>query len=424
MKVELKLAWKNIRASRRRIAPTVTAVSLASALITFVSVIYFQVSEPIKKGIAYYSEINPSQSNSFEWLLFMFRLLLLVTAAVACMMIYASFKSAFDGRVRIMGILTSVGMSARQKTLTVLFESLLYGVGGVLIGLPIGALCARAGYTSVFDGSTEFAIPFADEFPFRIRAAGLLFGAAVSIAATAAASLSPVRRLRKISVLDSMRGRMKVNISLRRSVVSELTERVFGRLGKLAGQNYENYKENYRALALCLSGGTAVFVALYCAPMYKMWMYERDHGEPMPPQPELAILLGFAAVYVVLTAISAAGGTVVSMDARAHELAMLKSIGLGNAELCRMMCIESVYLAVYSAFYGLIGSLVADRIVWYWIMVTDPMAMTDMILPFMFPVTVFLCLFLFDMLVGVIFAFYAALRVRRINIVESIKSRI
>jgi len=341
---------------------------------------------------------------------------------MGCLMIYSAFSISFDGRRRMIGLLTSVGMSPSQKCFMVLFEAVIYAVLGIVPGFCLGTLgawiCYKQMYEVFFNAMLSVGA-VAGTQRFILTPSWVLTGIALGLAATVIASFYPMLKSRKITVMDMINSKTKINISLRQSLVSSVTEKIFGRLGKLAGQNYENNKAKYRAISVSLAGGTVFFFAIYCFFIYPI----RDSlqsGYEIPKEVTVFFNLSmvFASVVILIFLICASGAASMNINRRMREFAMLKSMGMSNFDICKMMCIETIYLVIYCAIFGLFGSLLVDYLLLnFWRIVG-----TDPFLKFYYPVLIYLAFVLLDVIVGLLFALYSVVRLKNINVVECMRN--
>lgn len=404
----LKIALGNLRSNRKRTLLTLFGVIMSVGFAAFVCGIAFSAAGSVA-GI--------SDSDTRDAVLMLARGFIVAASVMSALMIYAAFSVSFDGRVETMGILSSLGMSDGQKCVMVLAEALIYGVCGSAAGIVLGLCAAKLIYKSMA-GIIQSSYG-ALSAPFSVTPVCVLICAAIGIFAALAASFVPMMKLRRISVLDSLRGPTKVNISLRQGLVSRAAEKCFGRPGLLAGQNYYNHRGKYRAISLALSGGTTFFFAIYCFFMYPIrWNAEHGCSRDERLWTMFSASMVIAVLFILIFLICASGSAAVNIGARKRELAMLKSIGMQNSGLCGMMCIESVFLVYYCVVYGLLGSLLVDWMICsFFRIVSEPM------LKFWYPVPLFFAFVLFDILVGVMFAVYSVCKVRRINIIQAVKNR-
>lgn len=414
MKTIFKIAFGNIRTNIKRSLLTLLGVTLSITLISLVCA--------LSSSIVTNSKIYEPYAENAGYIEDLFMGFSVLACVMGCLMIYSAFSINFDGRRRMIGLLTSIGMSPLQKCLMIFFEAMLYAVLGIVPGFILGVFGAWLSYTElyeVFFNTTLSVGAVAGTEKFILTPAWALTSIALGLLATLAASFYPMIRSRKISVMDMINSKTKINISLRQSLVSSITEKFFGRLGKLAGQNYDNNKAKYRAISVSLAGGTVFFFAIYCFFMYPIRDYA-ENGDAIPQ--ELSILFDlsmiFAIVVIFIFLICASGGASMNINRRLREFAMLKSMGMSNFDICKMMCIETIYLVIYCAIFGLIGSLLVDYLLLnFWRIVS-----TEPFLKFYYPFWIFMAFVLLDLIVGLLFALYSVLRLKNINVVESMRN--
>lgn len=414
MKTAFKIAVGNIRTNIKRSALTLLGVILSIALISLVC--------GLSSSVVTNTRLYETDVQSAGYIHDLFTGFSVLACIMGCLMIYSAFSINFDGRRRMIGLLTSIGMSPSQKCFMVLFEAMLYAVLGIVPGFCLGTLGAWICYKQIYEvffGAMISVGAVSGTEKFILTPSWALTSIALGLLATLFASFYPMLKSRKISVMDMINSKTKINISLRQSLVSTVTEKLFGRLGKLAGQNYENNKAKYRAISVSLAGGCVFFFAVYCFFMYPI----RDNiknGYEIPQNVTLLFdfSMVFCAVVIIIFLICASGSATMNINRRLREFAMLKSMGMSNFDICKMMCIETIYLVIYCAFFGLAGSLLVDYLLLnFWRIVT-----TEPFMKFYYPVGIFFAFVLLDVIVGILFALYSVVKLRNINVVECMRN--
>lgn len=104
------------------------------------------------------------------------------------------------------------------------------------------------------------------------------------------------------------------------------------------------------------------------------------------------------------------------MNRRQKVFALLKSLGMSNGDLCKMMSIESLYIGFYSALYGLIGSLVRDTSLYVYGRMMEPGPR------FVSPTAGYFAFVGLDLVVALLFALYSVVRIRKVNLMDSMRS--
>lgn len=443
-----RLAFGNVRGTGKRAVLTALGVTLSTAIISFMYTMTFTLIRVFRDYLwkleeergasgaggpfsggdavmwnAVFGERESSPADPFiasQWMFYL--ILTVVCVALACIMISFAFNSAFEGRVKLFGTLTSLGISPGQRAAMIAVESAVYGVVGIVFGLlPGAALGGKFGRETLLMLEKEGYEGFSAGAPI---AADLVISALIAMAAVMAASTAPMRRLRRISVMDSVFGRVELNVSLRAGIMEKISERLFGFTGRLAGMNFDNYRRSYRYIMFVLSAGSTLFMTAYCMSTYLLWR----NGNYL----DLAVgifrigftegtesLFAMIGVLIVTALVCGSMGMVTAIDARVRDLAILRSVGMGNRELSLMMFAESVYIVLYSAFFGFVFSFAADYVLWTFMMNVD---VGEAILPFVYPVGGFFCCIVVFAAVGAAYAAYASWRTRHADIISVIKT--
>lgn len=399
MKTVCKIAFGNIREKPRRTLFTALCILLVSAVIAALCATV---------GSVFAASVGTEEQKAMTDFAVGF-LLLVVT--VSCLTVSSALDVCFSGRVKLLGMLSSVGMSRKKRALLVLTEAGVYILISVLPGVLLGT-CLTAFF---YDDAADFLSALVGETVggFVFCAEWVLFAFLFGAFAVLFAAVLPMRRASRITVLDALRGRERIEISLRQGFVANLTEQIFGRLGRLAGQNYENNKRRYRAVSFALTGGTVFFFLFWC-----VYRYGND-GIPELERPFweafVSSTLWLGGVLLLIFLFCACGCFATAVNARRSEFAALLSLGLSRATLAKMLCIESIYLFFYAAFYGLIASLITDGLLYTMLIATGYDE------PFIYPFELYFVFLALYALVGVAFSLYTVLRLRRLNLCDAMR---
>ena len=77
----------------------------------------------------------------------------------------------------------------------------------------------------------------------------------LAVAVTAYAAYKPIKRLSRLSVINSLKADVSINVSLTEGIYEKIMSGAFGRIGRLAGQNFQNNAPRYRAVSFTLPAG-------------------------------------------------------------------------------------------------------------------------------------------------------------------------
>ena len=176
-------------------------------------------------------------------------------------LIYNSFSISVSERTRQFGLLKSVGATKKQILSCVLYEALLLGSIGILVGLVVG--CAGIGITLYLLRGVFARLASADGVSIRLvlNAGALAAAAAICLATTLIAAWIPARRALKVSPIDSIRQTRDVTIKAKNVRTSPLTKKLFGFEGMMAAKNFRRSRKRARSTVLSLFLSVTLFIA-------------------------------------------------------------------------------------------------------------------------------------------------------------------
>ena len=131
----------------------------------------------------------------------------ILALAAAFLIGFNRLTTAFESRIWQLGVLRAVGLSARTVWWDLIKESLILGLGGVAIGIPLGCVLARLLLPAVATTTalgTKLDVP---EAQLVIRAQSLVLAGALGIVAALLAAIVPARRAAGQAIAETLRVR-------------------------------------------------------------------------------------------------------------------------------------------------------------------------------------------------------------------------
>lgn len=366
-----------------------------------------------------YTETYTVESNSAErglWRFFMV-CFALGASALASLVIYASFAASFDTKTKTVGMLSALGASGPQKAFFVSAEAIIY----TAVSLPLGYLLGRvlSEPATLPLRSSVMANGSIPDVGAQLTPGFAVMAVAFSILAVAAACAMPALRAARMTVSDSIKQGEKINISLKKGLLTRTFERLFGRIGLLASQNYYNHRYKYRGMSLSLSACTVTYTAICNFALYASQEARADsitHDGEVYSEVMLSLLFLVISL-VTLSLLCSVGSMAVSMNKREGEFALLKSLGMSSSELSGMMMLESVLICAVSAAFSLGLSLAvsAGECAFVGAVTLDARR-------FEYPFVNYLIAIGFSAILTLIFGIYSSLRIRKTSLADKIKT--
>lgn len=175
-------------------------------------------------------------------------------------LIYNSFSISLNERTQQIGILASVGASAKQLRNSVLFEGLCIGA----VGIPIGILTGIGSIGIVISVvSKNFGNILYDGVPLTMHVSILAIAgaAAVSLITILISAYIPARKAAAMPVMECIRQSNEVKVESRALKTSKLAQRMYGLEGVLALKNFKRNKKRYRSIVLSLVLSIVLFIS-------------------------------------------------------------------------------------------------------------------------------------------------------------------
>ena len=175
-------------------------------------------------------------------------------------LIYNAFSISLSERMQQIGILASVGATARQLRGSVLFEGLCIGAAGIPLGVLAGLLGIRLVIAVV---AVNFGSILYSGVTLTLHVTPLAIGAAVviSLVTILLSAYIPARKAARMPVMECIRQTNEVKVGARAVRTSNLTQRLFGLEGTLAVKNFKRNRRRYRSIVFSLVLSVVLFVS-------------------------------------------------------------------------------------------------------------------------------------------------------------------
>lgn len=203
-----------------------------------------------------------SDDNLFTGLLLSIGLIVLLIIMIGSIfMIYNSFSISLSERTHQLGILMSVGATARQLKRSVLFEGFCIGLLGIPLGVLAGLGCIR-GVIEVVKQNFSNVLYADTELVLVISAAAIGLAAVVSLLTILISAYIPARKAAAMPVMDCIRQSNEIKTTAKAVKTSQLSARIYGLPGTLALKNFKRNKRRYRSIILSLALSVVLFITV------------------------------------------------------------------------------------------------------------------------------------------------------------------
>lgn len=175
-------------------------------------------------------------------------------------LIYNSFNISLNERIREIGVLASIGATAKQLKSSVRFEGLCIGV----IGIPIGILLGLAGIRAVLSAvSSNFTAVLNSDVPLAMKvSAPVIAGTAIlSLVTILISARIPAGKAVRMPIMECIRQTNEIKTDAKALKISRKKQRIYGLEGTLALKNFKRNKKRYRSIVLSLVLSIVLFVS-------------------------------------------------------------------------------------------------------------------------------------------------------------------
>jgi putative ABC transport system permease protein len=196
-------------------------------------------------------------------------ILIALIMAGSISLIYNSFAISVSERVKLFGMLSSVGATARQRRNSVYFESLV--IAG--IGIPFGVISGIAGIgVTLYFLREQLKSLLSSDYTLRLSLSvsvmSVVSAIILAIITIFISASIPARRSRKISPMDAIRQNTDIKLSPKKVKTSKLIRKLFGMEGDIALKNFKRNRRRYRSTVISLFISVVLFVSASAFAMY------------------------------------------------------------------------------------------------------------------------------------------------------------
>ncbi len=184
---------------------------------------------------------------------------IIMIASIFC--IRNSFAISTTEKMKMYGMLSSVGATKKQIRKSVIYEGLIIGC----IGIPIGILSGLLGDFILFKVVNYLLKDFinlSEGIIFTPSILACIIAIVLAFLTIFLSSLSSARRASKVSPIENLRSTRDITIKANKLKTPKIIEKMFKTGGVLAAKNLKRSKKKYRTTVISLTVSIFVFIAL------------------------------------------------------------------------------------------------------------------------------------------------------------------
>lgn len=173
-----------------------------------------------------------------------------------------SFAIATMEKMKMYGMLASVGATKKQIRKNVIFESLLLGIVGIPAGILSGIFAVFVLIKIVNQILGEFLLSHVDGIVVDISIVPIILTIVLGVITIYLSALSSARRASKVSPMDLVRNSNEIKIKGKKLRTPKIIEKCFKIGGELAYKNLKRSKKKYRTTVISLAVSIFIFITM------------------------------------------------------------------------------------------------------------------------------------------------------------------
>lgn len=185
---------------------------------------------------------------------------IIIFTSVFC--IRNSFAIATTEKMKMYGMLASVGATKKQIKKNVISEAMILGLIGIPLGIISGIFAVIVLIKIVNSIAGEFMLGNVDGIIVKISILPILLSVLLSVITIYLSALSSAKKASKVSPVDLLRNTNEIKIKSSKLKTPKIIEKLFKTGGVLAYKNLKRSKKKYRTTVISLAVSIFIFIAM------------------------------------------------------------------------------------------------------------------------------------------------------------------
>jgi len=173
-----------------------------------------------------------------------------------------SFAIAITEKIKMYGMLASVGATKKQIKKNVIFEALLLGVVGIPLGIISGLFAIWLLLKIVNSLIGRYLFSSLEGIVFSTSIIGITLAIILGLITIYLSAISSARRASKVSPIDSLRNSGDIKIKAKKLKTSKFVKKIFKTGGVLALKNLKRSKKKYRTTVISIAVSVFIFISM------------------------------------------------------------------------------------------------------------------------------------------------------------------
>ncbi len=185
---------------------------------------------------------------------------IIIFTSVFC--ISNSFAIATTEKMKMYGMLSSVGATRKQIRRNVIFESLILGAIAIPIGILSGIFAVFVLIKIVNSLIGEFLLANVDGIIMKVTLLPIVLSAILSIITIYLSAKSSAKKASKVNPIELLRNAEEITIKPNKLKTPKIISKVFKTGGELAYKNLKRSRKRYRTTVISIAVSIFVFITM------------------------------------------------------------------------------------------------------------------------------------------------------------------
>lgn len=234
---------------------------------------------PNPQLISFETESDSDQTSQMLYFIAAIVIFIIIITSVYC--IKSSFNIAITERVRLYGILSSIGATSKQIKKSILYEAFLLGVISIPIGIILGIFSVYI-LLQIVEQCIAKSL-FEMDFIFSVNFIAISFAILLSSLTVYWSARKIAKKASRISPMEAIRSNKDIKIKSKKMLSSKFIKKLFGVSGNIAYKNLKRNSRKYRTTVISIIMSVSAFIAMISFTNYgfevsKLYYKQYDHS--------------------------------------------------------------------------------------------------------------------------------------------------
>ncbi len=185
---------------------------------------------------------------------------IIIFTSVFC--IRNSFAISITEKIKMYGMLSSVGATRKQIKKNVIFEAMALGLIGIPLGILSGLFADFVLLKIVNVLLSDALVGYADGIVFKVSITPIIISIILGFITIYLSAISSAKKAAKVSPIEQLRNSDEIKIKNKKLKTPKIIEKIFKTGGVLAYKNLKRSKKKYRTTVISIAVSVFIFITM------------------------------------------------------------------------------------------------------------------------------------------------------------------